>query len=145
MDKRDWPDGECPYGLVLGADDGCWHLEGYPIPEDHQKHHVDDENDFVSPETCEANKDHSFCWNNVFGMNNLSQYSNGKEVDCEANPDHSFCNGKRGQDGVIFCELRDELPYHMNLTCWDNDEYADDDPRVYCAYNPNAKERCKIS
>ena len=47
MDKGNWPDGECPYGLVLGADDGCWHLEGYPIPEDHQKHHVDDENDFV--------------------------------------------------------------------------------------------------
>ena len=82
--------------------------------------------------------------NDYFGMDDLSQYSNNKQVDCNANPDHSFCNGKRGQDGYIFCELRDELPYHMNLTCWDNDEYANDDPRVYCATDPETKEECEI-
>lgn len=80
-----------------------------------------------------------------FGLGDLSQYSNGKQVDCDDNPHHPFCNGKRGQDGYIFCELRDELPHHMNLTCWDNDEFANDDPLVYCAVDPELKEACKIN
>lgn len=145
MNSNDWPDGECPYGLVLGADDGCWHVEGYPIPEDHQRHHEHNDGDFVSPETCEGNKDHSFCWDNVFAMSDLSQYGNNKQVDCVDNPDHPFCNGKRGQDGYIFCELRDALEDDLTLSCWDNDDVPIDDPRAYCATNPNSKEVCKIN
>jgi hypothetical protein len=101
--------------------------------------------DFVSPETCEGNTDHSFCWNNVFGMSDLSQYSNNKQVDCVANPNHPFCNGKRGQEGVIFCELRDKLEDDMQLSCWDNDDVPIDNPRAYCATDPNFKQECTIS
>jgi hypothetical protein len=79
-----------------------------------------------------------------FGLGDLSQYSN-RQVDCDEESDHPFCNGKRGQDGYIFCELRDELSHHMDLTCWDNDEYANDDPLVYCATEPETKEDCEIN
>ena len=33
--REDWPDPECPYGLILGGNDDCYHIEGYPIDEDH--------------------------------------------------------------------------------------------------------------
>ena len=60
-DRMDWPDPECPYGLALGGDDGCYHVKGYPIPEDHKKDHVDGDWEIVSPETCKENPDHPFC------------------------------------------------------------------------------------
>lgn len=34
---------------------------------------------------------------------------------------------------------------HMNLKCWDNDEFANDDPRVYCAEDPETKKACEIN
>jgi hypothetical protein len=52
---RNWPDPECPYGLMNGADDGCWHLEGYPIDEGHEDHRI------VSESTCKNTPDHPFC------------------------------------------------------------------------------------
>jgi hypothetical protein len=60
---------------------------------------------------------------------------------------HPFCNGKRGQDGYIFCELRDQLPAGADnlMTCWDNDEFENDDPLVYCAYDPETKEDCTLN
>jgi hypothetical protein len=79
-----------------------------------------------------------------FGIDDISQYSN-RQVDCEDNPDHPFCNGKRGQDGYIFCSLRDDLSNHMNLTCWDDDEYENGDPLIYCATDPETKEDCEIN
>jgi hypothetical protein len=82
--------------------------------------------------------------NDYAGISNLSQYSNNKQVDCDDSPNHPFCNGKRGQDGYMFCELRDELPDDMDLTCWDNDEFSNDDPLVYCATDPETKQDCKI-
>jgi hypothetical protein len=83
--------------------------------------------------------------NSLNSILDLSQYSNGKQVDCGDNPDHPFCNGKRGQDCVIFCELRDKLEDDMQLSCWDNDDVPKDDPRAYCAYDPETKEDCKIN
>ena len=57
--KQNWPDPECPYGLILGADNECWHLEGYPTNSDPSIH---EDHERISPETCEENPEHPFCW-----------------------------------------------------------------------------------
>jgi hypothetical protein len=40
QNRRDWPYPGCRYGLILGADDGCWHVEGYETDSDPSIHEV---------------------------------------------------------------------------------------------------------
>jgi hypothetical protein len=56
---------------VCSADDGCWHLEGYPHPPEHQKHHVHEDWEIVSPETCKNESDHPFCWGDENNNDNV--------------------------------------------------------------------------
>lgn len=64
------------------------------------------------------------------------------KIDCNQNPDHPLCYGKRGQDGFIFCDLCTE---GSGMSCYDNDDVTDNDPRVYCAEDPETKEACKLT
>jgi hypothetical protein len=75
----------------------------------------------------------------------ISQYVNDRQIFCPNEPDHPFCNGKRGQHGYMFCEFRDKIPAKFGINCWDNNQFPDYDSRVYCAYNPETKEDCKIN
>lgn len=64
------------------------------------------------------------------------------KIDCGASPDHPFCNGKRGQDGFIFCSLKTD----QQTSCWDDlDGFAEDDPLIHCAEDPETKEDCELT
>ena len=63
------------------------------------------------------------------------------KIDCNENPDHPFCNGKRGQDGFVFCTLQTD----QQTSCWDDQDVPQDDRRIYCAEDPETKEACKLN
>ena len=46
------------------------------------------------------------------------------QIDCPNymnNPTLSvFCNGEKGEGGYMYCNLRDELPFHFGIVCVDN-------------------------
>jgi hypothetical protein len=66
------------------------------------------------------------------------------KIDCDASPDHPFCNGKRGRDGFIFCSLKTDQDQQMS--CWDDlDGFAEDDPLIHCAQDPETKDECKLT
>ena len=64
------------------------------------------------------------------------------KIDCDANSDHPFCNGKRGQNGLIFCSLKIE----QQMSCWDDkDGFVEDDPLIFCVQDPETKDECKLT
>jgi hypothetical protein len=42
--------------MILGSDDVCWHIEGYPDLGEHDK-----PVERISTEACEEDSDHPFC------------------------------------------------------------------------------------
>ena len=66
-----------------------------------------------------------------------------KQVNCDENPDHPYCNGKRGQDGLIFCSLK---PEGVSISCYDDLDFdEEDDPLIHCATDPETKEECELT
>ena len=65
------------------------------------------------------------------------------EVNCDENPDHPFCDGKRGQDGLIFCSLK---PEGLVRSFYDDLDFDDEnDPLIHCATDPETKEECELT
>ena len=65
------------------------------------------------------------------------------EIDCGQSSDHPFCNGKRGQDGLIFCSL---IPEGLVMSCYDDLDFdEEDDPLIDCATDPETKEECELT
>jgi hypothetical protein len=102
--RSDWPDPECPYGLIIGGDDSCYHVKGYPIPPEHLMDHKDNDLEIVSPETCKENPEHPFCWGNVNGdhttVNDIPPDSPSNMNDDNAG---DFC--LRYHEYTAFCKL----------------------------------------
>lgn len=91
----------------------------------------------VNPEVCNEDPEPYYDCNSLF-----RDKPKILPADCNALPDHPYCNGKRGQDGIVFCSLKTN---QTTSSCYDDEDFDDEnDPLIYCATEPETKERCKI-
>ena len=115
-------DGACEDGYSLG--NNCVSKEFYCSINDMNKQHVR-EYCFSDEDDCNLQLNGSRCDLPAYNGTGLKGvYLAKDQIYCPNymnNPTLSvFCNGEKGEGGYMYCNLRDELPFHFGIVCVDN-------------------------